>query len=412
MSRLADWARKARADAGDRLAAHGWPEAGIEYWKFTPPGDLVHRAREFADTGAAGAGAPADRGGMLRRHLSRSALTVHDLAAPGQDPVARCSIAPLAAIAATDESWARDIYGQLEGASHEHVPRHLACFNTAHAVDGYGIHATGPVEPILLIDYGRESSDRLALHRNVVRVEADGNATMLEFGASSQAINRVLEVDIAAGGTFHHVQVQDFDALKSGITYIFARLGAGACFKSFTISTGQALCRNESFVTLAGAGGRAHIAGAAVGGSGFHHDDTVFVTHDAPDCESRQVFKKVLNDGAVGVFQGKILVNPDAQKTDGYQLSQALLMDDSSQFLAKPELEIYADDVACSHGSTCGSLEPDSLFYLRSRGIPLGEARDILALGFLNEALREVEHAGIADILNTLLARWLIRGRG
>ena len=113
----------------------------------------------------------------------------------------------------------------------------------------------------------------------------------------------------------------------------------------------------------------AHVAGACVGEGDFHHDDTVFVTHDAVGCESRQVFKKVLRGGAVGVFQGKILVKPGAQKTDGYQISQGLLLDETSQFLAKPELEIYADDVACSHGSTSGAVDEDMLFYLTSRGI-------------------------------------------
>lgn len=99
-----------------------------------------------------------------------------------------------------------------------------------------------------------------------------------------------------------------------------------------------------------------------MGDGDFHHDDTVFVTHDAVNCESRQVFKKVLRNGARGVFQGKILVKKGAQKTDGYQISQSLLLDGSSEFDAKPELEIYADDVACSHGSTSGAIDEEALF--------------------------------------------------
>ena len=101
------------------------------------------------------------------------------------------------------------------------------------------------------------------------------------------------------------------------------------------------------------------------------------------NCESRQVFKKVLRNGAVGVFQGKILVKEGAQKTDGYQISQSLLLDDDSQFLAKPELEIYADDVVCSHGSTSGAMDDTALYYLRSRGVPKGLAEDMLTLSFL-----------------------------
>ena len=152
-------------------------------------------------------------------------------------------------------------------------------------------------------------------------------------------------------------------------------------------------------------------AGAAVGDGDFHHDDTVFVTHDAERCESRQVFKKVLRNGATGVFQGKILVKKGAQKTDGYQISQSLLLDDDSTFLAKPELEIYADDVACSHGSTSGAIDEEALFYLRSRGVPAGEATDLLTLAFLAEAVDEVEDDAIGEALVTRLEGWLARRR-
>jgi Fe-S cluster assembly protein SufD len=127
------------------------------------------------------------------------------------------------------------------------------------------------------------------------------------------------------------------------------------------------------------------------------------MTHDAVNCESRQVFKKVLRNGAVGVFQGKILVKAGAQRTDGYQISQSLLLDDDSQFLAKPELEIYADDVACSHGSTSGAIDEQALFYLRSRGVPEAKAVDLLTLSFVAEAIEEIEDEDLAqDILDHL----------
>ena len=129
----------------------------------------------------------------------------------------------------------------------------------------------------------------------------------------------------------------------------------------------------------------------------------MFITHDAVNCESRQVFKKVLRNGAVGVFQGKILVKAGAQRTDGYQISQSLLLDDDSQFLAKPELEIYADDVACSHGSTSGAIDEQALFYLRSRGVPEAKAVDLLTLSFVAEAIEEIEDEDLAqDILDHL----------
>jgi Fe-S cluster assembly protein SufD len=146
-----------------------------------------------------------------------------------------------------------------------------------------------------------------------------------------------------------------------------------------------------------------------VGDGTFHQDDTVFVTHAAPDCESRQVFKKVLRHGAVGVFQGKILVEQAAQRTDGYQLSQGLLLDEECQFLAKPELEIYADDVKCSHGSTAGELDTGQLYYLRARGIPLHEAKALLVLAFLAEALDEIARDDLAEEIRTRLENWLRR---
>ena len=171
------------------------------------------------------------------------------------------------------------------------------------------------------------------------------------------------------------------------------------------------LTRNECVVEFTGDDGIAHVAGACVGEGDFRHDDTVFVTHDAVNCESRQVFKKVLRSGAMGIFQGKILVKPDAQKTDGYQISQGLLLDDDSQFLAKPELEIYADDVACSHGSTCGAVDETLLFYLRSRGVSRGEAEELLVLAFLDEAIAEIEDPALADDIRARLAAWLARRR-
>jgi Fe-S cluster assembly protein SufD len=164
-------------------------------------------------------------------------------------------------------------------------------------------------------------------------------------------------------------------------------------------------------VHLGGDKAVAHVAGAAVGDGDFLHDDTVFITHDGLACESRQVFKKVLRNGATGVFQGKILVRPGAQKTDGYQLSQALLLDERSQFLAKPELEIYADDVACSHGSTAGAIDETALFYLRSRGVPESEAKDLLMLAFLREALDEIADENLAADLSHRLEAWLARRR-
>ena len=245
-----------------------------------------------------------------------------------------------------------------------------------------------------------------------IKMEAGAALTLLENGSGAARFNTVMEVDLADGANFHHVRAQGRTHERHAATHIFARLAAAAVFKSFTVTANGALTRNEAVIELLGDDAIAHVAGAAVGDGKFLHDDTVFITHAGQRCESRQVFKKVLKNGAVGVFQGKILVKQGAQKTDGYQISQSLMLDDDSQFLAKPELEIYADDVKCSHGSTSGAIDDTALFYLRSRGVPLKDAQSLLVLAFLAEAIAEIEDDAVAEDIRSRLEGWLSRHGG
>ena len=242
-----------------------------------------------------------------------------------------------------------------------------------------------------------------SLVRHVIRVESGARLTVLESGVAG---NTVTEVEVADGGIFHHVRVQSGTQAPMA-THLFARLGAGAEFKSFTLTADGELTRNEVVIDLAGESGSGHIAGAVLGRGASHVDNTVFVTHSAAHCESRQVFKNVLTERAHGVFQGKIFVRPGAQKTDGYQISQSLVLDDGAEFAVKPELEIYADDVQCSHGSTTGALDETALFYLRSRGVPRHEAEAMLVAAFVDEAIAEIPDDALAGAMRGLLAAWM-----
>ncbi len=246
-----------------------------------------------------------------------------------------------------------------------------------------------------------------AFLHHVIRLDPGAELVLLETGTPAARSNVVIEVDLGAGAVLHHLRSQAPEDQRIATSHLFARLGEGARLKSFTLGAGGALTRNEVVVELAGDGGSAHVAGVAMGGKGMHHDDTVFVTHAAEHCESRQVFKTVLRAGATQVFQGKILVQPGAQKTDGYQISQALLLDDDASFLAKPELEIYADDVQCSHGSTSGAIDETALYYLRSRGVPKAQAEHLLVQAFLAEALAEIEDPALAEAVLARLVHWL-----
>jgi Fe-S cluster assembly protein SufD len=328
------------------------------------------------------------------------------------DPsLAGVSIERLSDVATRDIHWARDLYGVLEARGQTPVSRPLATLNTALARDGIVIHATGKAARPVSLEYLHRSETSDALLHHLIKVDPGADLTVLEDGPAAARFTKVMEVDVASGGAFHHVRAQGRDHERRAATHIFARLGEESTFKTFTLTMNGVLTRNDVVVELTGDAGVAHVAGACVGDGDFHHDDTVFITHDAVGCESRQVFKKVLRNGAVGVFQGKILVKQGAQKTDGYQISQSLLLDDDSQFLAKPELEIYADDVACSHGSTSGAIDEEGLFYLRSRGVPEGEATDLMTLAFLAEAIQEIEDQRLADGILERLRGWMARRR-
>ncbi|MDE3081571.1 MAG: Fe-S cluster assembly protein SufD, partial [Paracoccaceae bacterium] len=337
---------------------------------------------------------------------------VFDADASDDPAAAGVEITRLAEAGARDLHWARDLYGVLETRGQTPVARPLAALNSALATDGMLIHATGrATKPVSLVYRHRSETSDANLH-HCIKLDAGAEMTLLESAPGAARFNTVMEVEVADGAAFHHIRTQGRDHDRRVATHIFARLGAESRFKTFTLTANGVLTRNEAVVDLTGDDAQAHIAGAAMGDGGFHHDDTVFITHDAERCESRQVFKKVLKGGAVGVFQGKILVKPGAQKTDGYQISQSLLLDDDSQFLAKPELEIYADDVKCSHGSTSGAIDETALFYLRSRGVPEKTAQALLVQAFLAEAIEEIEDAAIAEDVRGRLDAWLARRMG
>jgi Fe-S cluster assembly protein SufD len=403
------WASEARNAALGRLREMGLPERRDEYWKYTRPDTLTQAdapAAAVFDTGEAPLFDSFDRIKVVFVDGVFDADQSDELAGEG------LTIERLADVAEKDIHWAKDLYGVLEAKGQVPVVRPLAAFNTAYATDGVVIHVIGKVaKPVSLIyQHKAERSDAVLHH--VIKLDAGAEVTVLENGPAAARFNKSMEVDVADGAAFHHVRAQGRDHERRAVTHLFGRLGTESVFKSFTLTVNGRLTRNEAVLELTGDDAVAHVAGACLGDGDFHHDDTVFVTHDAVNCESRQVFKKVLRNGATGVFQGKILVQPGAQKTDGYQISQSLLLDQDSQFLAKPELEIYADDVACSHGSTSGAIDEDALFYLRARGVPKDIATDLLVMSFVAEAVEEVESEELRDEIIGRLESWLERRRG
>ena len=401
------WANDIRSAALVTYKRFGAPSKRDEYWKYTNPNKLTIIPTEPAALFSN------DETPMFS-NIDRVKIVfvdgILDLNQSDDLMLEGAVIETLADATSKDIHWARDLFGTLEKNGQKPVKRPLAALNTAMAEQGLVIRITDKCKKPLAIRYIHNSETSDALVHNIVKVEKNAEFTLLESGAGAARFNSVLEVDVADNASFHHIRTQGRDHERKTVTHIFGRLGKESIFKSFTMTVNGILTRNDAVLEFNGDNAKATVAGATAGdGESFHHDDTVFITHDAVNCESRQVFKKVLRNGATGVFQGKILVKADAQKTDGYQISQGLLLDDNSNFLAKPELEIYADDVACSHGSTVGAIDEDAIFYLISRGVPRKQAQDMLVLAFLAEAIDEIDSTDLADDINNRLAAWMDR---
>ena len=210
----------------------------------------------------------------------------------------------------------------------------------------------------------------------------------------------VSNIDIKAGARLGHYKFQNDTNTSTHLALAQISIEADAVYDNFVMSMGGILSRNEVRSLIAAPGVECCVNGAYLGTSNQHIDNTTFIEHAAEGSKSREVFKGVLADHAKGVFQGKIFVHPEAQKTDGYQMNRALLLSNKAEIDSKPELEIYADDVRCSHGATVGELEEEHLFYLKARGIDAESARRLLVEGYLGEVIDEIQSQSIKEALS------------
>ena len=393
------WLPAARSEAETRSEAAGLPARRDEYWKFTDPGVMLGRRRQISELLYSVPALLDGAAAVLCDHGKFQLPDEEQLESQG------VTVQTLPDAAQSGSSAASEIYGMLEAAAHETAPRGLAAVNTSRAGSGLVIECRPDCRAAvqLLNDPALGESDSIIHH--VIDVRPGAELRFSESGTAAARTNIVYEIRIGEGASIEFTRVPG--AGNSGsMCSVFADVAEGGRFNLFGLSAWSPWIRNECVVRLLGDHAKASLSGAVLGGKGCHHDDTILVVHEGEHCESRQVYKKVLRHGAKGVFQGKILVRPGAQKTDGYQISQGLLLDDDSQFLAKPELEIYADDVVCSHGSTSGGVDETAMFYLRSRGIGEAEAQELLALAFLSDAISEVGDEQLRARLNCLASEW------
>jgi Fe-S cluster assembly protein SufD len=237
--------------------------------------------------------------------------------------------------------------------------------------------------------------------RNRIEVAPGASATILEthIGSGDYLNNSVTSISIGKGARLDRVKVEMESPQAVHLAHAQVTLEAKAVLRDFTFTTGARLNRQNGSYTFAGENADARISGSYLLDGRQHADTRLVIDHAVPHCTSRELFKCVLDGNARGIFQGKVIVRRGAQKTDGKQSSNALLLSETAEFDAKPELEIFADDVVCGHGATAGDLDHDHLFYMRARGIPEPQARALLVAAFVEEAFAAIENEDVKAVL-------------
>jgi Fe-S cluster assembly protein SufD len=405
---------EARKAAIGAFAALGLPHRRIEQWKYT---DLRSALKE-ALSPAVGDAAKAAAGEIDATLEDLATLDAHRMVFVDGLHAPELSTLPAAKgleITSLAAALAKSGDGLIsESATGQEA---VIALNTAFMTDGAVIRIGKGVrldKPLLLVFARTATQGRLVTTRNIIELGDGAHATVLEAhvalpGTAPGLANTLSDVALGDGARLAHIKCTLAGAAASHLATWLAALGKAATYHAFQLTASTGLVRNSLFVTFKGEGGKLDISGSFLGRGTEHIDTTLVVDHAVPRCESRELFKGVLADKAHGVFQGKVVVRPDAQKSDGKQMAQVLMLSEETEFDSKPELEIHADDVVCGHGSTVAEIDEDLLFYMRSRGIPVAEARALLIESFIGESIDKVEddrlRAALAGIATRRLAK-------
>lgn len=412
-----DWLRQLRRAAIGAFSAEGLPHRRVEEWKFT---DLRAAMREAfplaADTTPP---KPAAIEAMVRDALAGADLAKafavivdgRGVGEAGLSAISELDGAFLARLIDHPPAWLEAEVSEVGG----HVTDGVLALNTALFTDGAVIDIADGREietPIALVFGDAGGAAQTVVTRNVVRVGKGAKVVLVESHLAPSAprqINTLTQIVVGDGAEVVHVKLISSREGSIHLGRTIARLGANASYRPFQMVIGSGIVRNDLSVTFRGQHSTFDLGGAKLVSETGHADTTLVVDHAVPHCTSRELIKCVLAERGRGVFQGKVIVRPDAQKTDGKQMAQALMLSPDAEFDSKPELEIYADDVICGHGSTSAEIDPELIFYLRSRGIPLAEAQAMLVESFIGEAIDKAEPEEVQEALRALARGWLTR---
>jgi Fe-S cluster assembly protein SufD len=404
-----------REAAFHRFEAQGLPHRRVEEWKYTDLRALMPDAKPLASPPDAAAKARAKAAGQVLGDVEcRRIVFVDGAFVPELSDLDRLeaglTIRPMAEALAAGDPLVKGYLGKV-AAAEDDVALSL---NTAFMGDGAVIRIAAGASlerPLHLVFAAAGDAPASIFTRSLVVIEKGARAMLVEShqGADGRdyQVNTAIELIVGDEAHVDHVKITREGARALHISSLVATIGALARFNAFAFTTGGAVVRNQMFLRFDGEGTVAALRGASLLAGRQHADMTVFADHAVGGCQSRELFKSVLDGESRGVFQGKITVRPDAQATDAKMMTQALLLSESAEADNKPELEIFADDVQCGHGATAGKLDEDLLFYLKARGIPGKEAEALLVRAFVGEAIDGIEHAGLRELLMDVVIAWL-----
>jgi Fe-S cluster assembly protein SufD len=411
------WVADLRAKAIDAYAALGLPHRRVEAWKYTDLRSRLTEALPLARAtgvtvtdaelrealGAEIAGLSAYRLVVVEGELRAELSDLAELKAAGAEVIS------ITEALQKPPRWLKAALGKINAQDRDPV----VALNLALMSGGVGLRLARGVTldksvHLIHLDAGEPAS---VVTRNVVLIEEGASLDLLEsyasLGGRELQRNAVTEVEVGNKASLYHIKLQREEEAAFHLVTWLVKIDADANYKAFQFSTGAALSRSQIYAAFTGEGSSLDVSGALLMRDHQHCDTTLLVEHRVPRCTSRELFKAVLDNEARGVFQGKIIVSPGALKTDGKQMAQALLLSETAEFDSKPELEIFADDVVCGHGSTSGQIDEDLLFYLEARGIPEDQARALLIQAFVDEAVERIEHEGLREALSKASADWL-----
>jgi Fe-S cluster assembly protein SufD len=397
----------ARRQAFEMFERAGLPSRRIEEWKYT---DLRALMREVLPL------APAPDADAIKR--ARAALKTVGVAGASKFVLIDGVFAPELSDAAEAGVAVKTLREILESGDADPLTADasdvMISLNAALATDGVVItiaDGAALAHPLQIIHVAA-ASKASAFTRSRLTVGKGARVTLVESfvaaeGTKAYQSNDALILSIGDEAEFSHVRLMADSIDASTITSGIFSVGAKADYDLFNMTSGGTLSRFQGFITLKGEGSDLNVNGVNLLKGTQHGDTTLVVDHAVPNCTSREIFRAVVDDRAHSVFQGRIIVRPNAQKTDGKMMTRALLLSDEAEADNKPELEIFADDVTCGHGATTGALDESLLFYLRARGLSEKEAQALLIQAFVGEAIEGIANDDLRETVMAGAQRWL-----